>query len=108
MAQLKGKTGNPNGRPKGKQNKTTTELKEAINLIVSNNIDKLQRDIDSLEAKDRLVFIEKLFKYSIPPLQAEPPKEEANSSVNTFIENMLSMQKDSDKITAAFKKRQAN
>lgn len=105
MAQLKGKTGNPNGRPKGKQNKTTTELKEAINLIVSNNIDKLQSDLDKLEPKDRLVFIEKLFKYSIPPLQAEPI-EEAKPSLNTFIENMLAMQKDSDKITADFKKRQ--
>ena len=81
MGLQKGKTNNINGRPKGVQNKTTTELKESINLLVSNNIDKLQNDIDSLEPKDRLFFIEKLLKYVVPTkadmtLSNQPVREE--------------------------------
>ncbi|MFZ4740073.1 MAG: hypothetical protein ACOYLE_02795 [Bacteroidales bacterium] len=57
------------GRKKGTPNKNTKEIKEAINLIISNNIETLQTDIDSLEPKDRLQFIEKLLKYCIPVMQ---------------------------------------
>jgi hypothetical protein len=44
--------------------KATKEIKEAINQIVSNNIDKLQDDIDSLEPKDRIKAIFDLLVYS--------------------------------------------
>jgi hypothetical protein len=64
---LKMKTG---GRQKGTPNRTTKEIKEAINLIVSNNIDRLQDDIDSLEPKERIKVICDLLNYTIPKLQS--------------------------------------
>lgn len=35
MAQPKGKSGNPNGRPKGTQNRATLEFKEAVNNLIN-------------------------------------------------------------------------
>lgn len=64
---LNKKTG---GRQKGTPNKTTAEIKEAINLIVSNNIDKLQSDIDSLEPKERIKVICDLLPFTVPKLQS--------------------------------------
>ena len=94
MAQKKGQTGNPNGRPKGIPNKTSKELREAINLIVSKNIQKLEADIKSLEPRDRLMYIEKLLKYVVPPMQAEPIEEVKPQPINTFqyfLENYTAM-----------------
>ncbi len=69
MGLKKGVTNNPNGRPKGKPNKTTAEIKEIINQLVSNNIDKLQTDINSLEPKERIKVICFLINYVVPKLQ---------------------------------------
>ena len=48
MPQRKGQTGNPNGRPKGQPNKTTAELRQALSLIVSNNIGKMQTCLETI------------------------------------------------------------
>ena len=67
---MKGHTNNPNGRPKGKPNRTTAEVKEFMTKFVSRNLDGLQQDLDSLDPKDRILFIEKLLQYIIPKNQS--------------------------------------
>lgn len=66
MAQRKGQTGNPNGRPKGKPNKVTAEMKEKIHSFVVSNFETIQKDFDNVDAKDRLIIFERLLKYVIP------------------------------------------
>lgn len=66
MAQKKGQTGNPNGRPKGTPNKVTAEMKEKIQLFVESNFETIQKDFDNVDAKDRLIIFERLLKYVIP------------------------------------------
>lgn len=66
----KGHTNNPNGRPKGKPNRSTDELRSLLQSFIDANIETMQADYDSLEPKDRLNFIERLLKHVLPaPLQ---------------------------------------
>lgn len=71
MGLKKGTTNNPNGRPVGVPNKLTGDLREKIQSILNDNIDRVQDDLNSLDAKDRLQVIEKLLSYVLPKLQAQ-------------------------------------
>lgn len=67
---MKGKTNNPNGRPKGVPNKITMDLRQWINNFIDDNRVQIEKDWKCLEPKDRIVLFEKLLKYSLPTLQA--------------------------------------
>ena len=54
------------GRTKGTTNKTTAELREKFSLLLESNFDKLQKDIDLLEPKDRIKTILELAKFVVP------------------------------------------
>lgn len=72
----KGTTNNPNGRPKGSLNKSTTEMRELVTNFVGANLTTLQTDFDQLEPKERLQFLEKLLGYTLPKLQSVTTKDE--------------------------------
>ena len=55
----KGESGNPAGRPKGSTNKTTTDLRTWINSLINKNLPVIEKDLKSLDSKDRLVPPEK-------------------------------------------------
>ena len=44
----KGKTNNPNGRPKGVQNKVTKDTREAFKVLVEDNTGKFQGWLDKI------------------------------------------------------------
>lgn len=70
MPQPKGKTGNPAGRPKGTPNKINADLRQTVHSFLQKNMTALQSNFDQLEARDKLLFVEKLLKYTLPTLQA--------------------------------------
>lgn len=70
MSQPKGKTGNPNGRPKGSPNKITATAREWISGLIDKNRKQIERDLKRLEPKERLQMLEKLMQYVIPKQQA--------------------------------------
>lgn len=67
---MKGKTNNPNGRPKGAQNKATRELKEWINDLLDGNRSQLKKDFKTLSPAKRWMIAEKLMAYVIPKQQS--------------------------------------
>jgi hypothetical protein len=83
MGLPKGRTNNKAGRPIGSTNKDVKELREFISEFISGNLSTIQQDFDKLESpKDRLMFIERLFQYTLPKLQAQ------SIEVGTPIEKM--------------------
>jgi hypothetical protein len=71
----KGQSGNLKGKPKGAVNKTTNEIREAVNEIISGNIETLRADLISLEPKERVKFLIDLMAFSLPKLQAIAVKD---------------------------------
>ncbi len=70
MRYSKGQSGNPSGRPKGAKNKASGRLAGLVATIVDNNMNRIQKDLDSLEPQDRIRAIVSLMGYVIPKKQA--------------------------------------
>lgn len=89
----KGKTNNPNGRPRGKPNKVTTEMKTWIQQLIDGNRKQLEDDLQMLEPKDRWQIIERLMQYTIPKMQSVEAKVEldklSEEQLNYVVEKML-------------------
>jgi hypothetical protein len=64
----KGLSGNNVGRPIGARGKNN--LREFITEFLEENTERIKKDFELLEPKDRIVLFEKLLKYSLPTLQA--------------------------------------
>ena len=71
---------NLGGRKTGSVNKISQETRTIFNKLVSDNINSLQTDIDSLKALDRLKIILELAKFILPTLKAIEVTEETNRS----------------------------
>ena len=70
MAFKSGKSGNPNGRPKGAKNRATSDLAKRIGQILDNNTKQLQKDLEYLQPVERVKAITGLIGYVIPKKQA--------------------------------------
>lgn len=65
---MKGKTNNPNGRPKGAVNKRTKESIERVEWVLSLIEPKLEADIKALSERDRVMLWNDLQEYVRPKL----------------------------------------
>lgn len=59
------------GKPKGAQTKTTKEIREYFKILLSNNLEKLESDIQELEPKERIKIILELSKFVIPTIKSQ-------------------------------------
>ena len=89
MAFEKGQSGNPTGRKKGTQNKSTAEMRGIIQEIINTNFSnsKIARDLKELSPKYRLEFYLKLLEYSLPKPLPEEIKDNYTPKSN-FFENV--------------------
>ena len=58
------------GRPKGSVNKSSNEIRETFQLLLENNLEKLQEDLNELEPKDRIKLLLSLSNYILPKLRS--------------------------------------
>lgn len=77
MARFKaGESGNPSGRRKGSKNKSTESLRAQIDNFLQDNWKDIQKTFDEVDGKEKLIFLEKLLKYSIPQMSSVLAKVE--------------------------------
>ena len=78
MPYPKGVTNNPHGRKPNVPNKTTAEMREAIQAFVELNLQKIQDDFDQLDSVERLRILERFMQYIMPRYASqthEPPAQ---------------------------------
>jgi len=59
-----GESGNPNGRPKGRENKVTTEIRQAYADLIHGNLDNITMWLQEVADRDPQKAIECLIKLS--------------------------------------------
>lgn len=83
----------------GIPNRATNEVRKAFQLLVENNLPKMQSDLDSLEPKDRIRFILEMAKFILPTLQAvsvDDLREGEARGFNTLIITLKNNGNDTD------------
>jgi hypothetical protein len=80
-----GKSGNPAGRPKGSKNRN--DLRKRVEKLIDQHFDveKLNEDLENLDAKDRLNFFLRLLEFTLPKMRAV----EYSSELETLSEEDL-------------------
>jgi len=69
------------GRPKGIPNKTTTEIRETFQLLLENNIEKIQEDLNELDPKDRIKLLLDLSSFIIPKMKSVDLKADKKETI---------------------------
>lgn len=84
----KGQSGNPNGRPKGAENKATRELRSVISGLLSSEMtpSKLRALLNKLEPSQKLNYLIKLTDFVLPKLK--------QTDLNVELENLSDEQLD--------------
>lgn len=88
------------GRQKGTPNRVTASVKEWVAQVIDKNRRQMERDIKSLEPKDRLQMLEKLMQYVVPKQQTVSANVDFNKlsdeQLNTLIDELTKGVNDGD------------
>ena len=83
---------------KGVKNKANFEIKEAFKDLLTNNLEKLQQDIDNMESVQRVNALLQVAKYLIPTLKAVEVDIEQTNEDDTLKKLMSFSESDFDKL----------
>jgi hypothetical protein len=77
------------GRTKGAVNKTTIEIREHFQNLVSDNLEQLNDDLNSLEPLQRLKVVIELAKFVVPTLKATELTAVTENGFNPIVINFM-------------------
>ena len=77
-----GESGNPNGRPKGTKNRTTTEIRNHIQTVLDGQYEKLESDLNGMNPFQRVMMVEKLTKFFLPALAKNDNDTNVSGEIN--------------------------
>jgi hypothetical protein len=69
----KGKTNNPNGRPKGSENVLTKEMRTVLKSVLSEQIEKLPEMLEALSPEKKIDVLLRLLPFVVPKVEAVSP-----------------------------------
>ena len=58
------------GRPKGSVGKSNKKIRDTFQLLLENNLEKIEEDLNELEPKDRVKLLLNLSNYILPKLRS--------------------------------------
>jgi hypothetical protein len=76
------------GRTKGVVNKSTTEIREHYQKLVSDNLEQLDSDLKSLEPLQRLKMIVEISKFVVPTLKATELTTDKENGFSPIVINL--------------------
>ena len=82
---------NRKGRKAGTPNKSTNELRMLVQDFIEHNWHTLQKSFDKLDDKDKLNFIEKLLKHTLPAPLTELERM-TDAQLDAFIQKVKQQQ----------------
>lgn len=95
---VKGKTNNPNGRPKGSKNRADKHIKEAFEDVLRRNASEIDAYIEEIYkehgAKEVMEMILKVAEFCVPKLS----RAEVNNNTTVTVSSALSAIEDPDKL----------
>ena len=71
-------------RPKGSQNKITSEVKEKLQLLIDDLIASL--NVNELNANQRIKMLQIALQYTLPKLRSNETSEKPNEDLPLFID----------------------
>ena len=72
------------GRPIGSKNLASSQIRDTFQLLLENNIEKIQEDLNELAPKDRIKLLLDLSNYILPKLRTTEYKGEAQNITIDF------------------------
>jgi len=76
------------GRPKGAKNKSTEQIRKSFSKLLSNNLEQLETDLQSLEPKERIKYLLDIAKFVVPTLKSTEIEQVGENSANNPVINI--------------------
>lgn len=94
MGQIKGKTGNPYGRPKGSKNKAPNTVRAKIDEMLSGSIEEVTQAFNDLKGEKKVKYFIELAKIVIPRPKDPEEQEDVNRRHSELMDRLFPVKKD--------------